>query len=159
MIDWIVSVVIGILIAAVCLFLLPEGKMQPIIKTFLGVCVFFVMAMPVCKIFNTSFSLELGNLDGAYAVDTTYIEKCRREEIKIKFENIAKTIEQKHNVKCRFEFSYIFEEDFTLEVTHVYTYIENIHACEDVVLDDIKQSVLSYFDISKENIFMYGENK
>lgn len=157
MTEWLLSVIAGIIVSTLALFLLPEGKMQPVVKTFLGICVFFIMVAPVCKVLSASFDLSLDDVYGSYSVDSSFIEQCRREEIQTTLHNMQQSIEQKYAIKCKFEFSYILQENFTLKVTQVFVFIENIDACNKEVIEDIKQSIQSYFEINTSDIFVYGE--
>ena len=149
--------IFGVAIIAVIIdIILPSGKMEKIVKMALSIVIVFVIASPIpsliskVKNFNSSDNFDL--------IDKEYVKKINQQKIDAVEEKIKEDLKESGISNIEIELM------CDLSQTEIKYIFANIDA-RSVVLEEkaqginlvetVKQSVLKFIQIEKENILVY----
>ena len=155
--SWIISIAVAVLLGTLVEVVMPEGRLNKIIKSILGVLCMLIIISPL-KSFDIS-KINFNSLFPQSQIDTKFVEDRQSEQISLLESNIESNLETNgyKNVKVKIDGK--IETNNSLYIKNIFVDLENLVLNENLEninkYNNIVAIIQSSVEVQKEQVIFY----
>ena len=155
--SWIISIAVAVLLGTLVEVVMPEGRLNKIIKSILGVLCMLIIISPLKSVDISK--INFNSLFPQSQIDTKFVEDRQSEQISLLESNIESNLETNgyKNVKVKIDGK--IETNNSLYIKNIFVDLENLVLNENLEninkYNNIVAIIQSSVEVQKEQVIFY----
>lgn len=155
--SWIISIAVAVLLGTLVEVIMPEGRLNKIIKSILGVLCMLIIISPLKSVDISK--INFNSLFPQSQIDTKFVEDRQSEQISLLESNIESNLETNgyKNVKVKIDGK--IETNNSLYIKNIFVDLENLVLNENLEninkYNNIVAIIQSSVEVQKEQVIFY----
>ena len=154
--SWIISISVAVILGTLVEVIMPEGRLNKVIKSVLGVVCMLIIISPIKNL--DLKSLNFNSFFGETQIDKQFVEDRQSEQIKYLESNIEKNLERNGFVGVKVKIYGNFENN-SIIIKTIFVDLENLVINENSEninkYNNIVAIIKSSVDITEEQVIFY----